>query len=1124
MALNLKFALNLNTIADEMMENVKRAWKSPFDPPTIIFSEYKLAQWFRLRWVEKFGVLSNLNYKSMDRFLLDILGENDQVQKLSSEMLRNTIIAYIQKLAAEKRLGTELAPVAKYLGCENSLEASTKPAQDFEQRLFDLAGKLASLFLDYEITRPSGFMKNCDGILDCWKEGNLRTFFKDGGAEVPNESWERKLYSAIFHNAGGDSLMTSAFKKLNPDKLYLTLPFMYEACKKEGVPQFHFESKNPVFILGLSGMGQFYRTVLNEFAKTHEVNAYIQNPCMKFWEDLKGRIPTNWMNVGEDEDEPLKEDENDLLRAWGRAGRDSIKLWCQTVDYNFDFDGAEKATMEEEKPSGSLLKEIQKSIAERRNLGEFELSKFDESLTLTSAPNRIREVEAVHSRICRLLASGAKLQDILVVAPNISDYRSAICQVFDQSEHGSEKDVHLPFVIVDSAEKKFFVENALENLFAIKKSKAIDRPNFFALVRNPVVQAARRIDPEEISAWEGWVGGMNVYRDHTALSNQKEDWLDGVKRLLLSRLTDSVVGDELLPYADMESADDASLNRFAETVESLERWIQLPEISDGENGFSELRKFLCEWLQMQDAPQGLGGEPIVFDRVLEALDSLKYQFAAGASKISWTFVSMTLQEAAQGSSYSCGNLFIGGISFMKFAPNRTIPVKHLFFMGANAKDFPGSKNSDSLDLRKSVHRWPGDDSAVDRNRYAFLCQLMSTSESFHISYQGKYLPKDEELYPSSVVNDLQNFLGERKLKILEITIDESRKWSELFTAREWRNKETLGFFQSENKELNPPPKNAAGKENFPARVSAYSVRKFLENPFEFQAGRVLNLEEVVEDSEKIAFEPTDLNALENSVLLKNLVAAKLGVSADAELNEQTLRLKGTLPAGKFGENVWKNLNELAGQFAERIQTEYADKKFSSKKLDVLISGKPSWNLSGTISIFAEHEKTALLVGVKNKALTDPNSKSSRTDPTVRRQKWAVEFLPLYVPALGLLASGDFDSATLHVFAESTDQKFTVKLSPEKAQHRLNDLYQKMFTEKFGKLVPFSSLAFNAPDAQKIPNIWDLKKKLQFFSGKDLVDVRSACGFDLQNFKEEWSEASQKMIGLIPELENYIKGE
>ena len=45
--LHLKFAVNLETLADEMIEEISKAWKSPLDAPIVIFSEYKVEQWFR---------------------------------------------------------------------------------------------------------------------------------------------------------------------------------------------------------------------------------------------------------------------------------------------------------------------------------------------------------------------------------------------------------------------------------------------------------------------------------------------------------------------------------------------------------------------------------------------------------------------------------------------------------------------------------------------------------------------------------------------------------------------------------------------------------------------------------------------------------------------------------------------------------------------------------------------------------------------------------------------------------------------------------------------------------------------------------------------------------------------
>ena len=71
--LHLKFALNLEHLADEMIDTITNAWSDPFNAPVVIFPDPKLEQWFRLRWMKKKGVLANLNKSTIDRFLFDIL-------------------------------------------------------------------------------------------------------------------------------------------------------------------------------------------------------------------------------------------------------------------------------------------------------------------------------------------------------------------------------------------------------------------------------------------------------------------------------------------------------------------------------------------------------------------------------------------------------------------------------------------------------------------------------------------------------------------------------------------------------------------------------------------------------------------------------------------------------------------------------------------------------------------------------------------------------------------------------------------------------------------------------------------------------------------------------------------
>ena len=42
--LHLKFALNLEHLADEMIEVVSKEWKDPFNAPVVIFPDPKLEQ------------------------------------------------------------------------------------------------------------------------------------------------------------------------------------------------------------------------------------------------------------------------------------------------------------------------------------------------------------------------------------------------------------------------------------------------------------------------------------------------------------------------------------------------------------------------------------------------------------------------------------------------------------------------------------------------------------------------------------------------------------------------------------------------------------------------------------------------------------------------------------------------------------------------------------------------------------------------------------------------------------------------------------------------------------------------------------------------------------------------
>ena len=1208
--LHLKFALNLENLADQMIDEISSVWKNPFEAPVVIFPDPKLEQWFRLRWMKKKGVLANLNKSTIDRFLFDILvGKDDSKKKLTAEMLTNVILAYLEKDDNYKTLCNEGDDeVSRYLEVDGKLDYN---------HLFDFASKMASLFLDYETSRPKGFVGGKEGFLDKWKQGVSEKdglFFTETKESLElREKWQRKLYSAIFHRHGNEkSLLEHVFEeetgRTDENKEYDTIPFLFKACENgnfnlDKLPKDDGKAL-PIFIFGLSGMGQFYRVILQKYAEQHEVYAYIQNPCMEFWEDAKLEKDSvcrrwnvskgNWKseigNIGKIQERMQVRDpaqltagkfetdiddipeyadslnqENDLLASWGRSGRDNIKLWCIASDYDFDFKGnVDKDGKDVEMLQDTLLHKVQYSIAHREKMsGVTEDDLSDKSLDVTAAPTKIREIENLHTQICKLLRDGARVEDILVVSPCLDEYRTAINMVFDQTPVKDPKNengfLHVRFAIVDSPAKASLTENALSNLFSILAQKSITRPDFFALVRNPVVQTARGIRNEEIDAWQEWVAETNTYRTRDTKADgdkavKKDDWNTVVKGLLLAQMTTDDVSfgdDEYRPYANMACSDKASLCRFVECIESLERWIEFGCDKSAKEGdslkkidreqLSKLSALLDEWIGMQNTPKSLKSEDIVHKRVVEALEQLYCQFSANAPKISMNIVKQSLLLAAQGTEYSCGNLFVNGVTFMKFVPNRTIPVKHLFFIGADAASFPGAKQRNTLDLRKSCYPWPGDDSPVAKNRYAFLCQLMSTSESFHLSYVNKNIKKDAELYPSSVVNDLRKFIeagaekdaNGKSLKWREetISLDENRDYTELWTQKSLRNKEAYEWMllsEDERKEKIKERQekrmgrldDARSKENavkLPDRVSVYSLSKFLKDPFQFRISQML-MDEDDEDVEKEQFEPVFFNGLDENAVLKKMLAAELSGKED-EYKEflKDLELKGKLPNGVFGEKQ-RNALEAKKQVLldqmkpERVQ-EIKDKWFFGEKIPDMQISRPDgayWLLTGKLD-WSNAKELKDVTEIFEITSSDEKNSSIRLD----------KFITPYVKALAIIASKSGSnecSVTISIYSckkkKSEISKKTVSYTPEEAKVVLRNIYNEAFGEaKFSKCVPVNLLE----KSSSYTTIYELRDKLldehgewAYFDKKNLFNPITDVGYTVNGFKEEWVSAVDKM--------------
>ncbi len=802
MALHVTFGARLEGLAEGLIDQLKKDWNDPFESPVVVFPNRLVEQWFKQYCVKREKALANLTCLRVERFAWQALradyatakgAKADAIGPLPMEYLALAIVAYLkQPDVLDKEL---FRPIKNYCAPEGQID---------ERKLYDLAARLAMLFLEYERSRPAG--KDDAGFIAAWQKASPRYF---GDKEPDKEAWQQALYAAVLQKRNGDdSILEKALKKILEGKgvtQLITLPYLAQEVEEVTTTQM----KGPVYFFGLAGLGQTYLSVLRKYADAHQVYAYVP--------DVVSGVTSS------------------LAEKWGEHGRSATAMWRTLIDLN----------------KGDELAESKDKFA------------LPDPHVL-SAPSKLREIEALHTNVCRLLKEGEKLSDMLVVAPDMPAYAMEIRQVFAASYKGDG--VHIPVQILNANAKASFVAAAIEKLFSITREKDVTRADFFDLINNPVVKAVRGLSDDDVGAYAAWVNAMGVYRDGSGATAARQDWLRATRRLLLSTLSgDSFGGIE--PYADMDSGDEGRLFRFVALVDDLEDWLTLvrePETITGADRLQAIRGALEKWAHLEKPSDDMKGEAFLFTRALEALEQTALLLHAGCDEVPMATIERAVLSVFSRASYARGDVFTGGLSFATFDASVLPPAKHVFFLGCDSRAFPGEDQIDSLDLRR--HRpMPGDVTRPSRNLNGFLSLVRNTGASLTLSFVNKDLQKDEDFYASSVILDLREALMEERkesLKEKEIPLDEKRPWRDLFTSRARRNRAAYDRLVGEKDAVvqtsTPLACQDAGEK--PKRVTISQLKNFLEDPCKFQIERRLKQDDADDQSaeiEPIAFAPLE---------------------------------------------------------------------------------------------------------------------------------------------------------------------------------------------------------------------------------------------------------------------------
>ena len=793
--------------------------RNPFDSAEIVVPNFSLEKWISLKLAQFQGIAANLNFITLEKALYRCL--KNYIQNRHCELLKQeTIQCLLMNVLREKLSDSDQVwnPVRSYLKPDTNISHEAA-----EHRLFHLSGRLAYLFQEYEFSRN-------DELIAAWNDGCNAIDPQPHGTE----SWQRALWNALFGAEGKVTHYNQRVRKFNSRERkpeLFTLPQLFRICSESQNHQSPSKSSlkpetDPLHIFGVSYLSRFHQNALTDYlSKIRDIHVYTLNPCMEFWEDVQSlgearsavrrnlesnrQLFENQKSLSETEilqgELFQHEEDNPFLQAWGRPGRENIRLLNQWSEWNFEpwFAGTASAVYPVQNPGSSqlsILNQLQHDILCREpRRGESLKLEQDNSLVVLACANPRREVEAVANMIWDLIRRDPdiRLNDCAVIAHDMELYQLEIEQVF-------ESIYDLPYHLIDGISGSAGrLEDAANSLLGLcfteysrrDLSRLLKNPCFLSKFEETDPSGKRRVDEElQIDRWLEWADQLNVFygidiksqqeHGYYHLDENKYHWEQAFRRLTLGEMLDKhgenetvSIDGQLLAPADLPDEWSTEAARFMLIVRSL--IADTRDLPKWEMSGKEWGQFLQTLLKTYLKPVS-DTDSEAFQKLLQnavAIRDLDTGQMNGNSRFGFSTIYEFFKQKQESAVLHRGHYLAEGVTISSFQPMRPIPFKAVFLLGMGEGLFPTPYHRDTLDLRHIPvrltpavkgqafrERQLGDVSMTERDRYMFLETLVSTRKHLVMSYVSRNDRTDDELNPSSIIQTLIDELESGYLK------------------------------------------------------------------------------------------------------------------------------------------------------------------------------------------------------------------------------------------------------------------------------------------------------------------------------------------------------------------------
>ncbi|WP_343189363.1 exodeoxyribonuclease V subunit gamma [Buchnera aphidicola] len=739
-----------------------------------------------------------------------------------------------------------------------------------------------------------------------------------------------------------------------------------------------------IFILNITSIKPLYLLILYQISKITKIYILFSGPNYFY----KKKI-LNYKKI-----------KNNLLKNFGKLGYEYINILIKKKIKIINFYKTLK--------NKNILNNIKNKITKIKKNNK--IKKNDKSLQIYSCNSKYQEIENLKIQISNILEKKKNItpKDIIIYAKNIKKYKFYIKTIFNSKKK-------IPYSILNKKNKKIEILFKIIKFLLNIKNIELNNKNIFYFLEKKYILKKFLINKNEYIFLKKIIEKTKIFSglDNKHLKKKKNPeifqntWLFGINKIMLNISINkkNKIWNNILISNLTKNKNNLLIGKLIYFIKTLKNWKK--KISK--------KKKIKKWKN-------------IFNKIIKFFIPKKKNLKKNIKKIKkkWeNFISLGIKEKNNKKIHihifknfflkkikkmiyknKKENFISNKIKFCNIEYIKNISFKVIYILGVNNKNFPKEQKFDINDITQ-YHKKNGDINVFKKDCYNILELILSAKKYFYLSYVGYNERTHKKKNKSIIIKELKKYIY-KNFKIKKNIIKKKYKkniFNNMIIYNEkYNNYKKLKYNKKKNKEKYYIKKKKKKK------IKIKNLLNFWNNPIKYFYNKTLKIYLQKNIKKKKKNEPFKINSIKEYILKKKILK-KIIKKKNINLLYKKYLLKGSIPYGYIGKNIWNNNIKKILTLLKNIYINFKKKKY--KKINLLIKKKKlkgkiyfsknngilKWNpkkinINDTIKLWIKHliycsykkKGKSIIIGINNTKWKFKNIK----------KKKAIKYLNLYI--------------------------------------------------------------------------------------------------------------------------------